>query len=199
MTEFLKGCGEPNLIALTQPGRLNQALKMLDTSMDGEMDMDEWMQAIKRGLAKRLDELADERERRERAAAAADEEFSAEFLNMARQVFDMIDADGGGTLDKAEIVTAVKENQEVIKFLSNCGNENLMYLLVPSRLDHALACLDTDQDGEITAPEWEMAIEQALKAKLEQRVAQREAQAAADGRELEAFKEQFLNAARRVL
>ena len=110
--------------------------------------------AINRGLAKRLEQMAKERERRERAAAAADEEFSAEFLNMARKVFDMIDADGGGTLSKAEIVDAVKNNDEVIKFLSNCGNENLQSLLVPSRLEHALNCLDTDSDGEITAPEW---------------------------------------------
>ena len=42
--------------------------------------------AINRGLAKRLEQMAKERERRERAAAAADEEFSAEFLNMARKV-----------------------------------------------------------------------------------------------------------------
>ena len=44
----------------------------------------------------------------------------------------------------------------------------------------------------------EAAIEQALKAKIEQRRAAREAQAAADRRELEAFKEQFLNMARKV-
>ena len=36
-------------------------------------------EAIHRGLKKRLAQLADERERRERAAAAADEEFSAGF------------------------------------------------------------------------------------------------------------------------
>ena len=102
--DFLKTCGEPNLVALTQPARLSKALDMLDTSKDGEMDMDEWMAAIKRGLAKRLDELADERERRERAAAAADEEFSAEFLTAARKVFQMIDDDDSGTLEKAEIV-----------------------------------------------------------------------------------------------
>ena len=95
-------------------------------------------------------------------------------------------------------IDAVKNNDEVIKFLSNCGNENLQSLLVPSRLEHALNCLDTDSDGEITAPEWEAAIEQALRAKIEQRRAAREAQAAADRRELEAFKEQFLNAAREV-
>ena len=42
--------------------------------------------AINRGLAKRLEQMAKERERRERAAAAADEEFSAEFLTAARKV-----------------------------------------------------------------------------------------------------------------
>ena len=43
--DFLKTCGEPNLVALTQPARLSKALDMLDTSKDGEMDMDEWMAA----------------------------------------------------------------------------------------------------------------------------------------------------------
>ncbi len=38
------------------------------------------------GLAKRLEQMAKERERRERAAAAADEEFSAEVLTAARKV-----------------------------------------------------------------------------------------------------------------
>ena len=50
-------------------------------------------EAIQRGLKRRLEQLSEERERRARAAAAADEDFSAEFLTMARQVFDMIDVD----------------------------------------------------------------------------------------------------------
>ena len=66
----------------------------------------------------------------------------------------MIDVDNSGTLTKQEIITAVKENKEVKMFLANCGNENLQYLLVPSRLEHALNCLDTDSDGEIDADEW---------------------------------------------
>ena len=67
--------------------------------------------AINRGLAKRLEQMAKERERRERAAAAADEEFSAEFLTAARKVFQMIDDDDSGTLEKAEIVRAVRANK----------------------------------------------------------------------------------------
>ena len=158
--------------------------------------------AINRGLAKRLEQMAKERERRERAAAAADEEFSAEFLTAARKVFQMIDDDDSGTLEKAEIVTAVLANrvenaasydrapfnlrglrdlrrnccfrvlgvwwcgiiqrprhtsrrsQEVIEFLNNCGNQNLQYLLVPSRLEAALLVLDTDRDGHIDEEEW---------------------------------------------
>ena len=47
-----------------------------------------------------------------RAAAAADEEFSAEFLTMARAVFDMIDKDQSGTLTKKEIVDAVANDKE---------------------------------------------------------------------------------------
>ena len=44
--------------------------------------------------------------------------------------------------------------QKVIKFLINCGNKNLQYLLVPARLEAALAVLDTDRDGHIDMVEW---------------------------------------------
>ena len=58
--------------------------------------------AIQRGLKKRLAQLADERERRQRAAEKADEDFSLEFLSAAREVFTMID-DESGTLEKPEM------------------------------------------------------------------------------------------------
>ena len=111
-------------------------------------------QAIQRGLSKRLAQLAAERERRERAAAKADAEFSAEFLSMARKCFDLIDKDGSGTLEKPEIVNAVKTDEEVIKFLRNCGEENLQFLLQPARLKKALEVLDEDGSGEIDVEEW---------------------------------------------
>ena len=38
---FLGSCGEPNLQFLLQPKRLEKALKVLDTSQDGEIDADE--------------------------------------------------------------------------------------------------------------------------------------------------------------
>jgi hypothetical protein len=53
-----------------------------------------------------------------------------------------------------EIVDAVKNNAEVIKFISNCGDDNLMFLLHPPRLKKALHFLDTDQSGEIDKEEW---------------------------------------------
>jgi hypothetical protein len=134
---------------------------------------------------------------RARAAAAADEEFSAEFLTAARKVFQMIDDDDSGTLEKAEIVTAVRANREVIKFLTDCGNKNLQHLLVPSRLESALAQMDTDHDGTIDADEWEECIEKALANKLEQRAAAREAQSKAALKEIAEFTGEFLSAAQR--
>ena len=65
-------------------------------------------EAINRGLAKRLDALSKERERANRAAAAADEQFSSEFLSAAREVFQMIDEDESGTLEKPEVCAAVR-------------------------------------------------------------------------------------------
>ena len=41
MVSFLRTCGEPNLQFLLQPKRLERALKVLDTSNDGEVDVDE--------------------------------------------------------------------------------------------------------------------------------------------------------------
>jgi Ca2+-binding EF-hand superfamily protein len=192
----LTTCGEENLQFLLHPPRLQKALEILDTDKSGEVDESEWDEAIQRGLSKRLEQLAAEQERRAKAAAAADEEFSVEFLNAARAVFRMIDADGSGTLEKAEVIDAVKNNQQVIKFLETCGNPNLQYLLVPARLEAALEALDTDRSGEIDAREWEAAIETALKAKLEQRRVEREQAQSANRAEIEAFTAEFLNAAR---
>ena len=132
-----------------------------------------------------------------RAAAAADEEFSAEFLTMARAVFDMIDKDQSGTLTKKEIVDAVANDKEVITFLNDCGNPNLQYLLVPARLESALQQMDTDRDGHIDEGEWEEAIEVALSNKLADRAAKREMQAKAAQKEIEEFTLDFKNAARR--
>ncbi|KAH8060902.1 hypothetical protein JL720_13492 [Aureococcus anophagefferens] len=171
------------------------ALQVLDTSKDGEVDIDEWEEAVHRGLAKRLEQLAEERERRDRAARADDEAFTAQFLNAAREVFLMIDVDNSGSLDKAEVVKAVRTDKKVINFLVNCGNQNLQYLLVPARLEMALNTLDTDRDGEINMPEWESAIETALANKLEARAADREEGAAAR-KEIEEFTAEFLGAAR---
>ena len=111
----------------------------------------------------RLEQLADERERRERAAAAADEEFSAGFLNAARDVFIMMDKDDSGTLTKEEILHAVKNEDEVQKFLISCGNQNLSDLMVPSKLEKTLAELDTDKSGEVDLPEWCVSESQTLR------------------------------------
>ena len=74
----------------------------------------------------------------------------------------------------------------------------LRYLLVPSRLESALAQMDTDRDGSIDCTEWEECIEIALANKLEQRAAAREASKKAAAKEIEEFTGEFLNAARRT-
>ena len=66
----------------------------------------------------------------------------------------MIDEDESGTLEKQEVVDAVRADKKVINFLTDCGNKNLQYLLVPSRLEAALAAMDTDNDGHVDIDEW---------------------------------------------
>ena len=159
---FLQTCGERNLQFLLQPKRIDKAMKELDTSKDGEIG-DEWCVfrvrryrdrspvvaprrevAIQRGLKKRVEQLQEARARREQAAAAEDAAFSEAFLNLARQIFDMMDVDSSGSLDRGEIMKAVKSNKEVIAFLVNCGNKYLQDLLVPARLEATLDELDAD-------------------------------------------------------
>ena len=81
------------------------------------------------------------------------EAFTLDFKNAARRCFELIDKDEGGTLDKGEIVRAVKEDAEVISFLETCGEENLQFLLVPDRLEASLDALDTSKDGELDIDE----------------------------------------------
>ena len=101
---------------------------------DSPVDWRAGEQAIQRGLSKRLAQLAAERERRERAAAKADAEFSAEFLSMARKCFDLIDKDGSGTLEKPEIVQAVRADQarRAASSLVSCRSSDVRRPLPPA-------------------------------------------------------------------
>ena len=109
--------------------------------------------AIETALSNKLAQRAAAREAQRKAAAKEIAEFTGEFLNAARKCFELIDKDGGGTLSTAEIVNAVKTDEEVIKFLRNCGEENLQFLLQPARLKKALEVLDEDGSGEIDIDE----------------------------------------------
>ncbi|KAH8067329.1 hypothetical protein JL721_7744 [Aureococcus anophagefferens] len=94
----------------------------------------------------------------ESAANEALEEAETAFLSAARRCFDMIDADGSGTLTRMEIAEAVAGNDEVVEFLRTCGDDNLRLLLQPGRIDVALHVLDPSGDGVIDAVEWEAAV-----------------------------------------
>ena len=152
--DFLTNCGNKNLQYLLVPARLDSALAQMDTDRDGEFSLSEWEDAIETALSNKLAQRAAAREAQRKAAAKEIAEFTGEFLNAARRCFEMIDKDGGGTLSTAEIVKAVKEDQEVITFLRTCGEENLQFLLHPPRLKKALEVLDEDGSGEIDIEEW---------------------------------------------
>ena len=110
-------------------------------------------ECIEIALKNKLADRAAKRSLDAARAAKEIEEFTNEFKNAARECFQMIDTDGGGSLSTDEIVRAVKEDAKVIKFLKNCGEDNLQFLLHPPRLQKALAILDTDKSGEIDIDE----------------------------------------------
>ena len=110
--------------------------------------------AIAEALKEKLRQRAADREERARAWRKEMEAFTAEFMAAAQKVFEMIDKDGSGSLAIDEITRAVKEEQEVIDFLENCGEPNLQFLLRPKRLKKALEALDTDKSGEVDEEEW---------------------------------------------
>ena len=110
-------------------------------------------ECIEVALSAKLEQREAKREAQAKAAAAEVAAFTLDFKNAARRCFELIDKDEGGTLDKGEIVRAVKEDAEVISFLETCGEENLQFLLVPERLEASLDALDTSKDGELDIDE----------------------------------------------
>ena len=151
---FLVNCGNKNLQYLLVPNRLQAALAAMDTDHDGHIDLCEWETCIEIALQNKLEQRAAAREAQAKAAQKEIAEFTGEFLSAARQCFQLIDKDCGGSLSKSEIVEAVKTDQEVIRFLTTCGEENLQFLLHPPRLQKALEILDTDNSGEVDEKEW---------------------------------------------
>ena len=109
--------------------------------------------AIAKALQKKLEQRRAMREANAEAFRKEIEEFTANFLNAAREAFALIDKDDSGSLSKTEIVRAVREDRPVIDFLRNCGEENLQFLLQPARLEKALEQLDTDNSGEVDVDE----------------------------------------------
>ena len=254
MIDFLTNCGNKNLQYLLVPSRLEAALAQLDSDRDGEIDCNEWEDAIETALRNKLAQRAKAREAQAKAAAKEIAKFTSEFLNAARQCFTAsargarhsfqlasrrrrgscavrrmksptarlprrIDKDNSGTLEKPEIVRAVKEDKKVIDFLKNCGEENLQFLLHPPRLDKALDALDTDKSGELDIEECtarrlfvsarfalltvvchtgEAAINRGLAKRLEQLADERERRQRAAERADAEFTLEFLNAAREV-
>ena len=151
---FLVNCGNKYLQDLLVPARLEATLDELDADLDGEISAPEWERAIAEALKEKLRQRAIDREERARAWRKEMEAFTAEFMAAAQKVFEMIDKDGSGSLAIDEITRAVKEDQEVIDFLENCGEPNLQFLLRPKRLKKALEALDTDKSGEVDEEEW---------------------------------------------
>ena len=152
--KFLNDCGDRNLQYLLMPSKLEASLQgHRQRTARARSSCPEWEAAIETALKAKLAQRAADRERRAKEAAAEIAAFTAEFLNAARKVFEMIDKDDSGALAKAEIVEAVKSDEEVKDFLQNCGEENLQFLLKPKRLDHALQQLDTDNSGEVDVEE----------------------------------------------
>jgi len=110
-------------------------------------------ECIEKALANKLEQRSAAREAQRKAAQKEIEEFTGEFLNAAKQVFLLIDKDNSGTLDKGEIIKAVKEDEKVKSFLATCGEPNLEFLTQPARLHKALEVLDTSKDGEVDMEE----------------------------------------------
>jgi len=121
------------------PARLKKAMEDLDTDSDGTVSIEEWEEAIEAALQVQLNKRAAERARRRAEAKKERDAYTAEVLVLARQIFAMLDEDESDTLSHKEIVDGVQSNDDVIKFLMNCGNADLAALLRAARFQIASA------------------------------------------------------------
>ena len=121
VVQFLKETPNKDLQQFLVPARVNAAMKAIDTDGDGEISLEEWDAMIEKALEAKLKKLGDQR--------VLDDAFSETFLSLANQVYDLIDVDKNETLEKAEMVQAVQNDEDVIEFLVACPNEELQDLL----------------------------------------------------------------------
>ena len=90
------------------PAQMKNMLSCADTDHDGHIDLCEWEACIEIALQNKLEQRAAAREAQAKAAQKEIAEFTGEFLSAARQCFQLIDKDCGGSLSKTEIVEAVR-------------------------------------------------------------------------------------------
>ena len=102
--------------------------------------------AIAQALANKLEQRAKDRAEAAAKARAENEAFTKEFLNKAREVFELIDKDDSGS-SRSTRSRRPPVGRGRRDFLKTCGDETLMFLLQLKRLDHALRELDGRRGG----------------------------------------------------
>jgi Ca2+-binding EF-hand superfamily protein len=119
-----------HLQMLLRPRAFADSFRALDGDSDGKVSLDEF-RAFAAGVA-------------EAAPKRAEDDIA--------EVFALIDRDGGGHVDKGEVIRAVKSNHHVRDLLRVVPS--LQGLLRPRALAAALRLLDTDRDGKVSLAEF---------------------------------------------
>lgn len=123
-------------------------MRELDSDKDGRITVDEFIEgAIRLGLFLPNESAAQEQE--QAAGAAGSMEDRSKIIANALAMFDSIDTDRGGTLDRSEVACMLRE----------LGGGGVSEQQLQRHLSSLMTILDEDGDGTVTRNEFMSAVE----------------------------------------
>ena len=105
--------------------------------------------------------------RRARDAQEKADALAVDFRANCVKIFQLCDEDKSGTLTIQEVMGALKDKPDVLRFIKTCRNPVLSEFLVPPRVQAAMKECDKNSDGVIDKDEWKALSDTSLEAILE--------------------------------
>ena len=130
-------CVSPKLSPLLHPGTFRKCFKQINTSSSGHITLGELKTFVESAEFNKLESLV----------------LKAEETDVIRTVFDLIDSDKSGTLEKREVLRGMSKGP-VIAAINGTDSARLKNMLKPANYRDAFMSITTETPGHITFSEF---------------------------------------------